>query len=174
MGSGLKARLIWVSKKDKHTALSELLRRRDIDIRPHTHTHTFKVHVALSSFNKWECQKPILILNEQLDDGVGIASLLETFSHSCFPRISMIIHRALKHFWLNKLAIISHGDNSLPLVFNTSTDRSLVNLFKLLSTFLPNVIAYLCSLSPSLYFSLAPSAQGDCWMSLKITVSTWL
>lgn len=172
MGSGLKARLIWVSKKDKHTALSELLRRRDIDIRPHTHTHSkSRLHWALL-IN--ECQKPILILNEQLDDGVGIASLLETFSHSCFPRISKIIHRALKHFWLNKLAIICHGDNSLPLVFNTSTDRSLVTLFKLLSTFLPNVIAYLCSLSPSLYFSLAPSAQGDRWMSLKITVSTWL
>ncbi len=49
MGSGLKERLIWVSKKDKHSALSELLRRH-IDIR-HTHTHS-EVQVALSSFNK--------------------------------------------------------------------------------------------------------------------------
>lgn len=63
MGSGLKARLIGVSKKDKHTGLSELLRRCDIDIRPHTYS---EVQVALSSCNKWERQKPILILNEQL------------------------------------------------------------------------------------------------------------
>lgn len=112
MGSGLKARLIGVSKKDKHTGLSELLRRCDIDIRPHTYS---EVQVALSSCNKWERQKPILILNEQLypDDGVGIASLLETFSLSCFPRISKIFHRSLKRFRLNRLAIICHGDNSL-------------------------------------------------------------
>ncbi len=49
-GFGIKSKIDLSVKKDKHTALSELLRRRDIDIRPHTHTsHT---QVALSSSNK--------------------------------------------------------------------------------------------------------------------------
>lgn len=94
-------------------------------ISDHTHTHTQKSRLHWAFLIK-ACQKPILILNEQLDDGwwVGIASLLETFSHVCFPRISKIFHRSLKHFRLNKLAIICHGDNGLSLVFNSSTARS--------------------------------------------------
>lgn len=68
---GLKARLIWVSKIDKHTPSLSYWGGVTL-ISDHTHTSS-DVQVVLSSYNKWECQKPILILNEQLypNDGAG-------------------------------------------------------------------------------------------------------